>query len=64
MINLLTAAATAVGKYATEQVVNLESRASENDDSMGEWCSKLIYQQYFQNVMLSDGTDPDNQPEW
>jgi len=65
MINLLTAGIAATGTSIETEAEKMENRLVDKDDNdVQDWFAKLFYQQYFQKVMLSDGTDPDNELQW
>lgn len=67
MINAISTVegASAADADHPENVIKLDDKVSnKKSNAVGEWYAKLIYQDFLQKVMLSDGTDPDNEPEW
>lgn len=48
-----------------QDLVSVDDRLNETDgaDEMNP-VIKMYYQDYMQKILMSDGSDPDNQPDW
>ncbi|WP_130833531.1 hypothetical protein [[Erwinia] mediterraneensis] len=71
MINAISTAAakaaeaSAQSSQTNDATVGLADRVQKTKTSdIGNWYTQIVFHDYLKGLILSDGIDTDNQPEW